>query len=118
MLRGERALDEAPQAVVIRRVPEDEPVSQDLCDRPHRGPLARVPLVDPAEAVRGERRGAVQQLDDVVVASDRPGVEALAPVHRVAVPEPGIDGEGVLDVSPGLEIEVRPAARLLHLCGL
>jgi len=102
------------QAVVVGRVPEHEPVSQHLGDRPHRRALARVALVDLAEAIGGERRGAVEDLDDVLVARDPPRVEGLAPVDWVVVPEPGVEGERILDVSPGLEVEVRPAARLPH----
>src|SRR6266566_2231908 len=49
------------QAVVVGRVPEHEPVSQHLGDRPHRRALARVALVDLAEAIGGERRGAVER---------------------------------------------------------
>src|SRR5213595_1899186 len=106
-----------PYTTLFRSVPEHEPVSEHLGDRPHRRAPARVPLVDLPEAIGGERRGAVEDLDDVLVACDHPGVEALAPVDRVVVPEPGIEGERGLDVSPGLEVEVRPAAGLPHRRG-
>src|SRR5439155_22544111 len=68
-------------------------------------------------AIGGERRRTVEDLDDVRVARDHPRVEALAPVDRAVVPEPGIERERDLDVSPGLEVEVRPAAGLAHRRG-
>ena len=117
LFRRERALQEAPQAVVVGRVAEDEPVAQHVGDRPHRGAVTRVPVVDLAEAVGGERVGAVEDLDDVLEARDHPGVETLAPVHWVVVPEPGVEREWVLDVLPGLEIEIRLATGLAHRGG-
>src|SRR5262249_20356980 len=53
-----------------------------------------------------ERLGAVEHPDDVRVPCDHPGVQWLAPVDGVVVAEPRVERERVLDVSPGLEIEV------------
>src|SRR5207247_10593428 len=115
--RREGALEQPAEAIVVRRVPEHEPVSQDLRDRPHRRALAGVPLVDLAEAIGGERLGAVEDLDDVLIARHHPGVEAVAPVAGLVVAEPGAEWERVLDVSPALEFGVRSVAGLPHSRG-
>src|SRR5262249_42799505 len=61
---------------------------------------------DFAEAIGGERLGAVEHPDDVRVPCDHPGVQWLAPVDGVVVAEPRVERERGLDVSPGLGIEV------------
>src|SRR5262249_46688406 len=106
LLRRERTLQESSQAIVVGRVAKNQPVPEDLSDRPYRRAPARVPLVDFAEAIGGERLGAVEHPDDVRVPCDHPGVQWLAPVDGVVVAEPRVEREWVLDVSPGLEIEV------------
>src|SRR5262249_12071507 len=107
LLRRERTLQESSQAIVVGRVAKNQPVPEDLSDRPYRRAPARVPLVDFAEAIGSERLGAVEHPDDVRVPCDHPGVQWLAPVDGVVVAEPCVERDRVLAVSPGLEIEVR-----------
>src|SRR5262249_26198255 len=67
-----------------------------------------------AKAIGGEGFGAIEDLHHVAVARDHPGVEALAPVHRFVITQPGVERERVLNVAPRLEVEVRPRVDLPH----
>jgi hypothetical protein len=106
LARSEEPLQQRSQPVVVRRVPEHEPLREHVAHGLHGWTLARVLRVDLAEAVRREPERLLEDLEHLRESGHRPGAEARAPVHRVVVAQPAIEREGVLYVGERLQVEL------------